>query len=253
MAPQMIPAPDQLPNLENDTQAAFKILQNGGTVIGPAGVGYVIMSISAEAVERAFAAKHRREGHTMGVFATLATQRECHDISEDKLAMCAVMTETMGSIFVAVAPYRKDSPRLQALSKETFQKVTKGDTIGMGIIAGDQPFMKRMCELADEAGVLLIGSSANMTGSGNKYRVSDIQPEIIEAVDGVVDHGLQRFYTFAPRASSAIDLRDMSVIRVGADYNLMRDRLWRFFRVELPEDPDIKTEYALEKPAAVLP
>jgi tRNA A37 threonylcarbamoyladenosine synthetase subunit TsaC/SUA5/YrdC len=243
----MIPAPGTLPDYRRDAQATFEILKAGGTVIGPAGVGYTILSISAEAVERSFAAKQRREGHTMGIFTTGRNQAQLHDLPEDKLAMCRMMSETMGTNFVVIANYKKDSPQLKALSPETFKKITRGDTLGLALMAQDTPFLYRVCELAEDAGFLMSGSSANMSGTGNNFRVSDIQPEVLDAVDAIVDYGLQQFYTTAPRASCMIDLRTMTVLRTGAGYNLLRDRMWRFFGIEFPEDPDYKMEYALEQ------
>jgi tRNA A37 threonylcarbamoyladenosine synthetase subunit TsaC/SUA5/YrdC len=247
MAPTVIPPLGKLPNVQSDTEAAFKVLRAGGTVIGPVGLGYCIFSIGAEAVDRAFAIKQRREGHTMGVFGTCKTQRALHDLPEDTFAMCRVMSEDMGSHFVVLAKYRPDAPLLAALDAPTLARITRGDTLGVAIVAPETPFLHRLCELCDGAGVLLVGSSANLSGSGNKYRVSDIEPELRAAADLVVDHGLQRFYTYAPRASCILDVQSMKCLRVGVGYNLLRDRLYRFFGVELEESPVDKTEFGLER------
>ncbi|KAF5014789.1 hypothetical protein F66182_14103, partial [Fusarium sp. NRRL 66182] len=62
-ADKIIPVPGDLPNVHADAQRVFQVLQSGGVVILPTEVGYGLMATSAEAIDRAFAAKRRRPGH----------------------------------------------------------------------------------------------------------------------------------------------------------------------------------------------
>ncbi|KAH7131071.1 hypothetical protein EDB81DRAFT_905921 [Dactylonectria macrodidyma] len=80
-------------------------------------------------------------------------------------------------------------------------------------------------------------SSANLTGTGQKYCVEDIDPEIIGAADLIVDYGLQRCHVYGGRASTIIDFEHMEVLRVGSSYELLRERLMKYWGVALPMDP----------------
>jgi len=72
MAPRLVPAPSSLPIVKTDAAAAYAVLRAGGGIIAPTAVGYGLMTCSAAGLERAFATKPRRDGHTMGVMGTWA-------------------------------------------------------------------------------------------------------------------------------------------------------------------------------------
>ena len=88
------------------------------------------------------------------------------------------------------------------------------------------------------AGQPLFGSSANLTGTGTRFRAVDIQPEIRGAAAVVIDYGLQKFHRYR-RSSTMIDFRTMEVIRIGSCYELIAEVLQRHFGVELPADPGL--------------
>ena len=101
-----------------------------------------------------------------------------------------------------------------------------------------RPFL---CPLSEERadvddGRLIIGSSANVSLRGVKFRVGDIEPDIIEAADVVVDYGLMRWNSYA-KSSTMIDVGDMRVVRYGSCFDLIDDVLRRHFDIALPAEP----------------
>ena len=87
----------------------------------------------------------------------------------------------------------------------------------------------------------MVGSSANLSGHGQKFSVQDIEPEVIEAMDLIVDYGCQKWHLYG-RASTIIDLDHEKVLRMGANYEVVREKLINWFGWRLPEDP----EYAIK-------
>lgn len=237
--PRVIPTPGSFPNVKKDAYEAFEFLKAGGIVILPTDVGYGIMSSSAEGIERAFAAKRRAHGHTLGIIGTYRQHLELHVLPPEKFEMTRVINLEFNALLAVVAPYRKDHPRLKRLSDETIARVTKGDTLGIALPEG--PFLREIGRLNDEDGQLMVGSSANLTGQGQKFRVEDIEPEIIECADLIVDYGLQRYHRYG-RAGTCVDMDNMKVLRIGAGYEVLQHRMKRFFGVELPEDPENQTD-----------
>ena len=51
-------------------------------------------------------------------------------------------------------------------------------------------------KLVLEAGQLVLGSSANLTGSGQKFTLEDVEDEVKEVADIIVDYGLQRAHVY---------------------------------------------------------
>jgi tRNA A37 threonylcarbamoyladenosine synthetase subunit TsaC/SUA5/YrdC len=242
--PRVIPGINQLPNHRRDAREAFEVLQAGGVVIIPTDVGYGIVSSTSEGIERAFAAKRRKPGHTLGVVGSYAQHAELHilgDTEEEhrrKLDLTAALTVETGGLVAFVARYRRDHPRLQVLSKQTLERVTKGDTLGIAI--PESPFLTELGRLNDATGSLMVGSSANLSGQGQKFRVEDIEQEVLEAADLVVDYGLQKYHLYE-RAGTILDVNSMKVLRIGAAYEIMRERVFKWTGLELPEDPDYKS------------
>ncbi|OAF56775.1 hypothetical protein VC83_07081 [Pseudogymnoascus destructans] len=68
---------------------------------------------------------------------------------------------------------------------ETLSKITKDGTTAMFI--SSSPLLKEICRLNYELGQIMVGSSANLSGGGQKFRVEDIEDEVKEAADLIVD------------------------------------------------------------------
>ncbi|CAK7216521.1 hypothetical protein SCUCBS95973_002827 [Sporothrix curviconia] len=232
-----IPASGQLPNVKADAQRILDVLQAGGLVLMPSEVGYALVAASAEALERSFAAKQRKPAHSQGVVATLAVQRALHVLPPATFEMIRVLHDDLDSSFGIVAPFDKNAKPLQQLSPATLANVTKPDGT-MAVFVGGSTLMHELGRLCDAAGVLLLGSSANVTGSGQKFSIETMNPEILEAADLIVDYGLQRYHVYGGRASTILDLAKMKVVRIGSSYELIRDRMLKFWGVELPPDPE---------------
>ena len=88
-----------------------------------------------------------------------------------------------------------------------------------------------------ESNIAFLGSSANISGTGVKFRVEDIQPEIVEGADLVVDYGLAKYHLYRV-SSTMINFDSMHVIRIGCCYEVISDILKRYFDFECPPGPD---------------
>ncbi|KAH8881768.1 hypothetical protein GQ53DRAFT_754055 [Thozetella sp. PMI_491] len=242
---RIIPAPGTVPKVERDAMEAFRVLKAGGVIVVPTDVGYGIMSSSAEGIERAFAAKKRRPGHALGIIGTYRQHAELHILSDNPaenerlFALTRAVTVEVGGTVAFVARYHPSHPRLQQFSPQTMDRATKGDTLGIAV--PESPFLTELGRLNDEDGQLMVGSSANLSGQGQKCRVEDIEPEVLEAADLIVDYGLQKWHLYG-RAGTIFDLTTMKVLRFGVNYEVFRERMRKWGRLELPEDPEHKTD-----------
>lgn len=160
--------------------------------------------------------------------------------------MTRVLTEDMGMIVGLIAKFNSEKlhPRLAALDEDTFSQVTKGNTISIAVPEGQ--FLKDLGRICDEDadGMLMFGTSANLTGQGQQFRVEDIEIPVRESVDLIVDYGLQRWHVYG-RGGVNFDVENMKVLRMGAGYEIFRDRMLRWFPhlleeagVDLHEDPE---------------
>ncbi|OGM40514.1 hypothetical protein ABOM_010638 [Aspergillus bombycis] len=231
---KLIPTLSTPPNVHKDALRVFQIPQEGGIAIVPTEVGYGLIASSSEAITRAFHAKKRRPGHTQGIIGNYDVHKSLHILPAEKFDMTKTLTHDLDMSLGVIAPYRSDHPLLQGMSAETLEKTTKDGK--MAIHVGGGSLLLEVVRLHYEVGKVVVGSSANVTGSGQKFRVQDIEQEILEAADVVVDYGLQRYHLYG-RASILYDFGEMRVVRMGACYELFKERMWRVWGVELEEDP----------------
>jgi tRNA A37 threonylcarbamoyladenosine synthetase subunit TsaC/SUA5/YrdC len=93
----------------------------------------------------------------------------------------------------------------------------------------------RIAVMSFEAMTPLVGSSANVSLTGSKYRVEDIEPELLAAADVVVDYGPSRYRNAQGRSSTMIDFRDFSIVRRGVCFDQIQTAMRDAFGVELRE------------------
>jgi hypothetical protein len=68
--------------------------------------------------------------------------------------------------------------------------------------------------------------------SGTKFTVEAIEPEIKAIADVVVDHGLQKYHTYAA-SSTLLNVETLEVARAGSCYENIRYVVERHFGVAL--------------------
>ena len=221
-------------DIEGDARKAFATLTAGGIAIVPNTIGYSILGGSGEALKRIFETKKRGASKLNAMVANRDIHREVHVCSPRGREIVEAITGDYGLPLGCIAPCRLDHPIFRRLDAEAIEASTKGGTVVMLLNAGS--LHAALTRLSHEASYPLFGSSANLTLSGTKFRVEDIEKEIIDIADIVVDHGLQRFHPY--RASSTLlDVEKLEVVRFGSCYEDIAYVLKRHFSVELPPRP----------------
>lgn len=223
-------------DIKGDAQRIFEVLKQGGIAIIPNDAGYALMGGSAEAVQRIFVAKKRGSHKRNAMLCSMPTQRELHVLDARCQLMIETITQDYDLTLGAVAPYRADHPLLSKLNDQLLKASTGHGTIGMLLNAGQ--LFDEVCRLCQEAVLPVFGSSANLSGTGPRFRVEDIQPELRDVADIIVDYGLRKHHVYQRSATILkFDQGEVECVRIGSCYELIADVLKRHFDVELPADP----------------
>ena len=213
-----------------DALRTFETLLAGGTAIIPTHVGYAFVGITEEAIHRTAAAKRRGPGKLHAFTGCPELHQAVHLLDDHKREVIRTLWQECGLTLGCVAPARMEHPVIRSLPPSVLERSVREGTVAMLLGAG--PFLDALGRLGLEHGTAILGSSANLTGRGVKFRVEDIEPEILAAADLVVDHGLMRWAAYGA-SSTMIDFRDYSVVRRGACFDLIEDVLARRFGVRL--------------------
>ena len=146
-----------------------------------------------------------------------------------------MITENYDLPIGTVGPANLNHPMLQNLDENVLERTTLDGNIAMLMNAGS--LLDIMGQLSFESNVPVIGSSANLSLKGTKFRVEDIEPEVCDAADIIIDYGLMRWSNYG-KSSTMINVFDFSVVRYGSCFDLISDVLKRHFKISLtPETP----------------
>ena len=222
------------PVIAGDARRAFDVIRAGGVGILPMDVGYTALGGCAEALKRIFEAKRRAPSKLNAMVADREIHRDIHIVDERGAEIVACITEDYELPLGAIAPARMDHPMLAKLSGAAIEASQKDGTIVMLLNAG--PFHREICRLSREEGHPLFGSSANLSLTGTKFRIEDIEPEIMDIADIVIDHGLRKYHPYKA-SSTLLNVMTLEVVRFGSCYELIAEILARHFGIALPPNP----------------
>ena len=221
-------------NISVDSRRAFDVLKNGGIGILPMDVGYSLIGGSKKSLNRIFETKKRDKSKLNAMLGNFDLHNELHIVSakakEILNAICVDYNLPLGLI----APCRIDHPLLKSVNGETIKRSTLNNTLLMLMNAGE--FHKEITSLSLSEGHLLFGSSANLSLTGTRFRVEDMQSEIKAIADVIIDYGLMKYH-FYGQSSTLLDIETMEVYRYGVCYENIVDILKRHFSIELPARP----------------
>ncbi len=220
---------------EADAARAIDALMSGGIAIIPATVGYVILGATTEAIDRIIEVKRRAPSKLNAMIGCEELHDELHDLGEIPRRAVAMITGGYDLPVGAVAPAHLDHPMLSGLEAGVLERTTDDGTVAMLMNAG--PLLDTMARMSHARAAPVIGSSANLTLHGTKFRVGDIEPAVLAAADLVIDYGLMRWSNYG-KSSTMINFEDFSVVRHGSCFDLIADVLRRHFDIELPPAPE---------------
>jgi len=222
------------PDVKGDAARAFAVLQAGGIAVLPMDVGYSLIGGSETALSRIFETKKRADSKLNAMLADRTLQQELHILDQRGSEVADAITEDYGLPLGAIAPAHMDHPILQKMESGALERSSKTGTVLMLLNAG--AFHAEICRLSREAVQPLFGSSANLSLTGTKFRIDDIEPEVLDVADIVIDHGLRKYHLYGA-SSTLLDLQTLEVVRYGSCFELIADILVRHFDVVLPPPP----------------
>jgi len=217
-------------DIAGDAQRAFSVLRAGGIAIVPNDIGYSILGGSAASLGLIFRTKGRQATKRNAQVANAAWQRDLHVCSPRGREIIEAITVDYGLPMGCIAPFNPAHPAITACDPQIIDDSSAGGTIAMLLNAGR--FHAALTTLSYDAGLLLFGSSANLTLSGTRFCVEDIQPEISAIADIVIDHGLQKFHPYAA-SSTLLNVETLEVVRRGSCFKDIAYILNRHFGITL--------------------
>jgi len=224
-------------DIAGDARRTIDVIKSGGIALVPNDTGYALCGSSLEPLQKIFDNKRRGTHKRNAMGANLDTQRELHTLDRRAQEMVEALVLDHDLPIAVVGAFRADHPVMRKLDPELLRASTAAGTLALLLNAGT--FHEQLCRLAHDEVVPLLGSSANFSGTGTRYRVEDVPQELRDLADITIDYGLRRSHIYQ-RAGTVINFNTLEVVRIGAYYELISDVLRRWFGVELPPDPGVQ-------------
>ena len=190
-----------------EIQKALEVLRKGGIILYPTDTVWGIGCDATDpvAVAKVYEIKKRADSKSLVLLASDMDMicRYVKEVPEMAVQLVEVNDKPMTIIYPgAVAGGPEDKASKGCLA---FNTVAEDGTVGIRI-----PMMDFCQQLVVRLGRPVVSTSANISGEPTPKKFDEISSEIREAVDHIVDPGLERGATG----------RSSSIIKVGLDYSI---------------------------------
>lgn len=208
--------------LERDASDAYRTLRAGGLVLLPTDVGYGLVAMEEEAVRKLYEAKGRPLSKPC---ITVANGRIFDDlvVPVDRDARAWLGDVSARTPIAVIAQLDPTSRIFASMTPYVREQATQSGTIATFHSAG--AIVERVAELAHADGRLVVGSSANLAGTGNNYSYDDVPASMRRAAALTIDRGPAWYTNDRKLASTILDLRTGTFQRQGINFGLI-ERSW---------------------------
>jgi tRNA A37 threonylcarbamoyladenosine synthetase subunit TsaC/SUA5/YrdC len=205
---------------------AYEVLCEGGLVLLPTDVGYGLVALGDEAIDRIYRLKGRPAQKPCVTVGTAEVLADVAVLGDERLRpwIEQIVERTPIAIINAMRP---ESALLARFTPFARVQATHAGTIATFHNAGR--LVTTLAERMYQDGRVIVGSSANIAFTGNNYRLADVPHEIRAAVDLVIDDGDARFRNPDKLATTILDLTTYEFRRIGINHAMI-EASWNAFR-----------------------
>ena len=223
------------PVLQADALKAFRIMKAGGVAVLPLSVSYAIFAHTARGVERIFELKQRQQTKPNGVIGNWDIFSDVMEVEPRDRDLVHCITRDHNLPLSVIAPFRRDHDWLRTAEFGALRRSTKGSTMDLLINAG--PLHNELARMSWETASPLMGSSANVSMTGSKFTLAEVQDSLKNGCDIVFDYGTSPYANPHGIGSTIIELPGWRVLRWGGCFEAQAALVRKHFDVELPPRP----------------
>lgn len=231
--------------VDRDAERVIETIKAGGIAIIPLDVAYAILGHGEAAIRRIFQVKQRSYEKPSGMICSAALSREVHLLDQRAHDIVRAVTQDHDLPFSIVAPFRHDHPVFADLDPFVLESSTKQGTLDMLMNAG--VLHNAVAGLSLERLFAVFGSSANLSLTGSKFRLQDVDAPLREAATLAVDYGLCKYHNPQGVSSTIVDLRNFAVVRHGCCFEQIAAVFQKDFGIELEPDRQVERRLGNER------
>jgi tRNA A37 threonylcarbamoyladenosine synthetase subunit TsaC/SUA5/YrdC len=221
--------------VEADALKAFRIMKAGGVAVLPLSVSYAIFAHTARGVERIYELKQRAQSKPNGVIGNWDIFFEVMDTTQRDRDLVRCIIRDHDLPLSVIAPFRTDHDWLRTVEYGGLRRSTKGNTMDLLLNAG--ALHNALARMSWESASPLMGSSANVSLTGSKFTLAEVQDSLKSGCDIVLDYGTSTYANPHAIGSTIIELPSWRVLRWGGCFEQQAALVLKHFGVALPPRP----------------
>lgn len=221
--------------LTADARKAFRLMRAGGVAVLPLSVSYAIFAHTARGVERIYELKQRAQTKPNGVIGNWDIFSEVMEVTPRDRDLVRCITLDHDLPLSVIAPFRTDHDWLRTVEYGGLRRSTKGHTMDLLMNAG--PLHNALARMSWDSATPLMGSSANVSLTGSKFTLDDVQDSLKNGCDLVLDYGRSRYANDHAIGSTIIELPSWRVLRWGGCFEQQAAIVLKEFGISLPPRP----------------
>jgi len=184
----------------------------GGLALVPFGVAYAFLTGSRAPLGRIYELKLRPPEKACPILVSWPQFVEAADATSDEIAKIEGLIEADLPVGVLVKP-NWESELVRSIPEDCLELLTSNGKLGLFMNMGGMS--EQLLQAATEAGITLFGSSANLSGMGNSFSITDVPESIVGAIDILCDAGTCMYANPDRLPSSIVDLETGQLTRRG--------------------------------------
>jgi len=203
------------PTIETDARRMYTLLAEGGLALARTNTGYGLVAMRSDAVRRIYALKGRSASKPCVTVGTMTILDDVAKGVDPEVRSWLARAVTQWPMAI-IARTNRHSTLLSAWEPFVATQCTKEDMIATFFGVGE--LIAATASLAYAHGQLIVGSSANLAGTGNHYTLDAVPDAIRNAVDLEFDYGVAPFTSDRRLASTILDLTTGAFQREGVAF-----------------------------------
>ena len=183
------------PIKQNGAQKAYECMKIGGLAIIPSKVGYTLIGSCEKAISKMFAIKGRPLSKPCVVLTRRDLLDELAEVPKKYIPFINAIQES--KMLCGFILKRKSNRLFDSLDQYTNQNSQRKDGTSCFVINGGGYF-QYLIDHAHTDGTLVVGSSANKSGTGNEGTFMNIPQNIREEVDYAIEDNAYVWQNYNP-------------------------------------------------------
>ncbi len=218
-----------------DAVRAFRYMTSGGVAILPLDVSYAIFAATARGVERIYELKDRQPTKPNGIVGNWDIFNDVLQTTQRDKDLVRCITQDHDLPLSVIAPYDADHDWLRTVEFGGLRRATKAGTMDLLLNAGT--LHNELARMSWETAAPLMGSSANVSLSGSKFHLEDVEDSVKQGCDIVLGYGTSKYINDYGIGSTIIELPSWKVLRWGGLFEKQAEIIKKEFKIELTPRP----------------